>query len=69
MQKELRVHGQRWASIFDGCFSDPEVARPLVETVVRAIERIYRPAREVFLCSEDGFVAWLHYGIFNCERR
>ena len=43
MRKEMGVHGQRWASIFDGYFSDPEAARPLVEVVERAIEAS-RPA-------------------------
>ncbi len=38
VRKELVVHSQRWASIFDGYFSDPEAARPLVEAVERAID-------------------------------
>jgi hypothetical protein len=38
ISKEMRVHGLRFTSIFDGYFSDPEVARPLVETVHRVID-------------------------------
>lgn len=38
VSKEISVHGQRFASIFDGYFSNPEVARPLVEAVQRAID-------------------------------
>ncbi len=36
--KEMVIHGQRWSTIFDGYFSDPEIARPLVEAVERAID-------------------------------
>lgn len=38
VSKEIKVHGRRFNSIFDGYFSDPEVARPLVEVVRRAID-------------------------------
>jgi len=55
VQKELEVHGQRWASIFDGYFSDPEVARPLVEAVERAIDAS-RPAVVADLGGGTGFV-------------
>lgn len=34
---ELAVHGPRWSSLFDGYFSNPDTARPLVEAIERAI--------------------------------
>lgn len=37
VRREMIIHGQRFNAIFDGYFSDPEVARPLVEAVERAI--------------------------------
>lgn len=55
VRKEMGVHGQRWASIFDGYFSDPEAARPLVEAVERAIEAS-RPAVAADLGGGTGFV-------------
>lgn len=55
LRKELVVHGQRWAGIFDGYFSDPEAARPLVEAVERAIEAS-RPAVAADLGGGTGFV-------------
>ncbi len=60
VRKELVVHGQRWASIFDGYFSDPIVARSLVEAVERAIEASC-PAVVADLGGGTGFVlAELH---------
>jgi SAM-dependent methyltransferase len=55
LRKELVVHGQRWAGIFDGYFSDPEAARLLVEAVERAIDAI-RPAVAADLGGGTGFV-------------
>jgi predicted TPR repeat methyltransferase len=55
VRKELGVHGQRWASIFDGYFSDPEAARPLVEAVERATDAS-RPVVAADLGGGTGFV-------------
>ncbi len=55
VRKELGVHGQRWASIFDGYFSDPEAARPLVDAVERAIDAS-RPTVAADLGGGTGFV-------------
>jgi len=35
----------------------------------REIERLYDPNPEIFVCNEDGFIAWLHFCIFTCEGR
>lgn len=36
--RELGVHGQRWAEVFDGFFSDANAAGPLLDAVEKAIE-------------------------------
>jgi len=33
----------------------------------REIERLFELSPELFVCSEDGFIAWLHFSIFTCE--
>ncbi|RQW78404.1 MAG: class I SAM-dependent methyltransferase [Methanothrix sp.] len=38
VSRELGVHGHRWAGVFDGYFSDANVARPLLDAVEKAIE-------------------------------
>ncbi len=38
VSKEMVIHGQRWSTIFDGYFSDPEIARPLLDAVERTID-------------------------------
>ncbi len=53
--KELAVHGPRFASLFDGYFSNPDVARPLVEAVERAIDAS-RPEVVADLGGGTGFI-------------
>ncbi len=53
--KELAVHGPRFASLFDGYFSDPDTARPLVEAVERAIDST-RPGVVADLGGGTGFI-------------
>ena len=36
--RESGVHGQRWAEVFDGYFSDADVAGPLLDAVEKAID-------------------------------
>lgn len=55
VSKELTVHGQRFTSIFDGYFSDPDMAMPLVEAVERAIDAT-RPGVVADLGGGTGFI-------------
>lgn len=53
--KELSVHGPRFASLFDGYFSNPDVAKPLVDAAERAIN-ITRPDVVADLGGGMGFI-------------
>lgn len=53
--KELSVHGPRFASLFDGYFSNPDVAKPLVEAAERAIS-VTRPDAIADLGGGMGFI-------------
>jgi SAM-dependent methyltransferase len=55
ISKEMKVHGRRFASIFDGYFSDPEIARPLVQAVQRIIE-VTHPQVVADLGGGTGFI-------------
>ncbi len=55
VSKELRVHGSRFASIFNGYFSDPDIARPLVEAVRKAID-VTHPQVVADLGGGTGFI-------------
>ncbi len=55
ISKEMIVHGARFASIFDGYFSSPDIARPLVEAVRRAADAS-RPRVLADLGGGTGFV-------------
>jgi SAM-dependent methyltransferase len=55
VSKEIKVHGRRFNSIFGGYFADPEVARPLVEAVKRAIDAAH-PQVVADLGGGTGFV-------------
>jgi SAM-dependent methyltransferase len=55
ISKEIGVHGQRFASIFDGYFSSPEVAWPLVEAVLMAADATH-PQVIADLGGGTGFV-------------
>lgn len=52
---EKRVHGAVWGRMHGGYFSDPEIARPLVEAV-RSVVREARPDRIVDLGGGTGFL-------------
>ena len=52
---EQAVHGSSWGRMHGGYFSDPEVARPLVEAV-RAVWREARPDRIVDLGGGTGYL-------------
>ena len=52
---EKRVHGAGWGRMHGGYFSDPEIARPLVEAV-RSVVRETRPDRIVDLGGGTGFL-------------
>lgn len=39
VESEKHVHGSRWAGILGGYFSDPEIARPLVDALQEAIKK------------------------------
>lgn len=51
----MRVHGSRFASIFDGYFSDPDIALPLVDAVQKAID-VTHPQVVADLGGGTGFV-------------
>lgn len=53
--KELAVHGPRFASLFDGYFSNPDIARPLVEAIEWAIDAT-RPDVVADLGGGTGFI-------------
>lgn len=55
ISKEMRVHGLRFTSIFNGYFSDPEIARPLVEVVQRVID-VTHPQVVADLGGGTGFI-------------
>ena len=39
VQREVKVHGERWRTMYGGYFSSLESARPLLEVVNGVIER------------------------------
>jgi SAM-dependent methyltransferase len=51
----MRVHGSRFASIFNGYFSDPDIARPLVEAVRKAMD-VTHPEVVADLGGGNGFI-------------
>jgi SAM-dependent methyltransferase len=55
VSKEMIVHGPRFASVFGGYFSNPDIARPLVETVQKAIDATH-PQVVADLGGGTGFV-------------
>ncbi len=44
ISKEMIIHGPRWATIFDGYFSNSEIAQPLVKAVEQAIDATHAEA-------------------------
>jgi O-methyltransferase involved in polyketide biosynthesis len=52
---EVAIHGRRWLAFHGGFFSDPEVARPLVEEVCRCVASA-RPDVVVDLGGGTGFL-------------
>lgn len=55
VSKEMGVHGSRFASIFNGYFSDPDIARPLVEAVRKAMD-VTHPKAVADLGGGTGFI-------------
>jgi len=55
VMRELGVHGQRWAEVFDGYFSDANAAGPLLDAVEKAIE-VGKPDALADLGGGTGFL-------------
>ncbi len=55
ISKEMIIHGPRWATIFDGYFSNSEIAQPLVKAVERAIDAT-RPEVVADIGGGTGFI-------------
>jgi SAM-dependent methyltransferase len=55
ISKEMIVHGPRFASVFGGYFSDPDIALPLVEAVQRIID-VTHPQVLADLGGGTGFI-------------
>lgn len=70
VQREVKVHGERWRTMYRGYFSSLESARPLLEAVSGVIERV-RPDVIVDLGGGTGFVikALADYADMNTVRR
>ena len=63
--REIGVHGSRWETIHDGYFSDVQVARAYVETIIREMGE-HRPATVADLGGGTGFILRQLAGVPAC---
>ena len=52
---EQAIHGATWGRMHGGYFSDPQVARPLVEAVQSVAEKTIPPPSWISVAEPDSF--------------